>query len=184
MPDDHIPDLSFSHIGIFVFDLEPMSRFYTEVLGFHVTDRGTVLDQQRIVFLSRDPREHHQIVLVEGRTAARSEVLLNQISLRVPSLADLRAVRERVLNVGGIPEIHPINHVISFSVYFRDPEGNRIEIFCDSPFYVAQPHIEPLDLALDDAAILEQTRDRYQDDPSFCTAEAWRARFPGRAGDS
>ena len=28
------PKLSFSHLGIFVFDLERMKQFYTQMLGF------------------------------------------------------------------------------------------------------------------------------------------------------
>src|SRR5688572_30948482 len=63
------PDLSFSHLGIFVHDLERMSDFYSRLLGFTISDRGE-LDTPRgkvsLVFLTRDPREHHQIVLASG----------------------------------------------------------------------------------------------------------------------
>ena len=49
-----------------------MQDFYTRVLGFTVTDGGeleTAEGSMTIVFLSRDPREHHQIVLASGRPA-------------------------------------------------------------------------------------------------------------------
>ena len=45
------PKLSFSHLGIFVFDLERMKRFYTETLGFVASDLGVVYDSQKIAFL-------------------------------------------------------------------------------------------------------------------------------------
>ena len=45
------PKLSFSHLGIFVFDLERMKRFYTQTLGFVATDHGVVYDSQKIAFL-------------------------------------------------------------------------------------------------------------------------------------
>ena len=34
------PQLSFSHLGIYVRDLAGMEAFYTGLLGFTVTDRG------------------------------------------------------------------------------------------------------------------------------------------------
>ena len=59
--------LAFSHFGIFVVDLQLMKKFYADVLGFYVTDEGQFPNGQSLVFLSRDPNEHHQIVLVHGR---------------------------------------------------------------------------------------------------------------------
>ena len=70
--------LSFSHLGFFVHDLERMERFYTDILGFVATDRG-IARGRPLVFLSRDPREHHQIVLVDGRTGALDDRVINQV---------------------------------------------------------------------------------------------------------
>src|SRR5688572_23695366 len=64
------PALTFSHFGFFVRDIEHMADFYTRLLGFTVSDRGeldTPRGKMRFVFLTRDPREHHQIVLASGR---------------------------------------------------------------------------------------------------------------------
>ena len=60
------PNLKFNHLGISVKDVPKMEKFYTEVLGYTVTDRGHV-DGMDIVFMSRDPLDHHQIVLASGR---------------------------------------------------------------------------------------------------------------------
>ena len=57
-----LPDVSFSHVGMYVYDIALMEDFYSRVLGFTVTDRGeadTPHGVVRFVFLSRDPREHH-----------------------------------------------------------------------------------------------------------------------------
>ena len=170
------PDVAFNHFGMFVFDLVAMETFYTEVLGFVPSDRGVVRGHD-IVFLSRDPASHHQIILVGGRTAPKTEKLINQISLRVPSLEHLRLVSQRVHAHEGVSDINPINHVVAFSVYFRDPEGNRIEVFVDSPWYVDQPHVEELDLSKSDERILADTEARYSADPSFMPLEQWRAEF-------
>ena len=48
--------LAFSHVGIFVTDLEQMIRFYTQFLGFAISDREPSLRGGEICFLTRDSR--------------------------------------------------------------------------------------------------------------------------------
>jgi len=175
MPDDSL-SLSFSHIGIFVRDLERMAAFYTRVLGFRETDSGIVRGRP-IIFLSRDPGEHHQIVLVEGRTGNLDDLVLNQISLRCGGLSELRRLKDVVSAEPDVSDINPVDHGNAWSIYFRDPELNRIEVFVDAPWYVEQPHLQPLDLALDDSAIMERTRAAVKDDPTFMPIEDWREEF-------
>ena len=66
-----------------------------------------------------------------------------------------------------------VNHGIAWSLYCHDPEGNRIEMFVDSPFYVRQPHVSTLDLSLSDDEILQETRDKFGDDLSFKPLSDW-----------
>lgn len=139
--------LSVSHVGIFVHDMPKMEEFYTRVLGFKVTDRGKIGDTD-IVFTSWDPRDHHQVALVGGRPAALSFNPINQISFRVGSVEDIQSMWNCIRNAAGVHDIKPVNHGVAWSLYFRDPEGNRLEIFCDGPWYVEQPRIEHLDLSL------------------------------------
>ena len=73
------PPLEFSHIGFFVTDLDKTQDFYTRVLGFPITDEG-LLGTQRLTFLSRNPKEHHQVVLVEGCPRTLPFNVINQIS--------------------------------------------------------------------------------------------------------
>ena len=40
------PQLTFSHVGIWVTDLEAMRAFYTDVMGFVETDRGPIGDTE------------------------------------------------------------------------------------------------------------------------------------------
>ena len=159
-----------------------MVGFYTTTFGLLVTDRGIVRGDKRIVFMSRDPREHHQVVLVEGRTAPLTAELLNQISLRVSSLEDLRRV-EKILELNGATEIERSNHGNAFSLYFRDPERNRLEVFTDSPYYVEQAAQGALVLEHTDEEILLRTRAEHADHPSFCSAEEWRDRMRARLSE-
>ena len=108
MPDaTPAPHLSFSHVGLFVHDLGVMEEFYRRVLGFTVTDRGTSSRGSELAFLSRNPDEHHQIVLAEGK-APDSESTVNQMSFRVENFADVRTMYDRVKDAG-IQGIAPID---------------------------------------------------------------------------
>ena len=60
--------LTLSHVGIYVTDMARMVDFYTRFLGFAIADRGPAPNGE-IVFLTRDSREHHQLVLISGRPA-------------------------------------------------------------------------------------------------------------------
>ena len=39
-----------------------------------------------------------------------------------------------------------VSHGNAFGMYFFDPEGNRIELYCKTGFDVPQPHGDPIDL--------------------------------------
>lgn len=160
--------LSLSHLGICCFDLPRMVEFYTRVLGMTQTDRGTLpspLDAE-LVFLTTDPDEHHQLVLVSGRREGAVQQgpalggsfgsAIFQLSFRLTDLATLRRVRDRLVSAG-CTQLIPLNHGNSWSLYTRDPEGNALEFVVDSPWFVHQPCGEPLDLGLDDAEILRRT---------------------------
>jgi len=172
-----IPRLSFSHMGIYIADLARMEDFYTRVLGFAVTDRGE-LGSLTIVFLSLDPREHHQIILATGRRDAAFNPI-NQISFRLAELAGLKAMARRLQDEGA-KDISPISHGNALSVYFRDPEGNRLEIFIDTPWYVRQPLRIPMDLSLPDAALWAWAEAEARRQPDFQSVEEWRAQIARR----
>jgi catechol-2,3-dioxygenase len=166
-------------MGIYVADLARMEDFYTRVLGFAVTDRGA-LGELTIVFLSLDPREHHQIILATGRKDAAFNPI-NQISFRLAELADLKAMARRLRDEGA-QDISPISHGNALSVYFRDPEGNRLELFVDTPWYVRQPLRLPMDLGLPDAELWAWAEAEARKQPDFQPAEEWRARIARRIG--
>lgn len=170
------PALAFSHIGIFVRDLERMADFYSRVLGFAVSDRGD-LDTPRgtvsLVFLTRDPQEHHQIVLASGRPDSLPFNPINQISFRVQELAGLRELY-RAIRSEPVSEISPVSHGNALSVYFKDPEGNRIELFVDTPWYVDQPMRIPMDMSLSDEALWQWAEATACQLPGYKPVEQWR----------
>lgn len=159
-------------MGMFVADAARMEDFYTRLLGFTVTDRGR-LGSADLVFLSREPREHHQIVLVSGRPERLPFNPINQISFRMAEFAGLREMHRRLV-AEKVRELHPVSHGNALSVYFLDPEGNRIELFIDTPWYVSQPLRIPMDMGLSDAELWAWAEREARRQPGFKPVEQWR----------
>src|ERR1044071_9132451 len=171
-----VPRFSFSHMGMFVADLARMEDFYTRVLGFAVTDRGpleTSRGRLEFVFLSRDPKEHHQIVLASGKPDRLPFNPINQISFRMAEFAGLREMHRR-LDREKVRELRPVSHGNALSVNFLDPEGNRIELFVDTPWYCRQPVRIPMDISLKDQELWAWAEAEARKQPDFMPVDEWR----------
>jgi catechol-2,3-dioxygenase len=179
-----VPRAAFSHVGIHVTDLDGMARFYTRLLGLVVTDRGR-LETPRgpvdLMFLSGDPDEHHQLVLCSGRPREPGYNVVNQLSFRVDGIGALRELHGR-LQAEPVSEIAAVTHGNAVSVYFLDPEGNRVELFFDTPWHVTQPLREPVDFSLSDEALMRDVEARARARPGFRPRAAWRAEMARRMG--
>ncbi|WP_322012740.1 VOC family protein [Paraburkholderia sp. J12] len=176
--------LSLSHMGFYVSDMARVEDFYTRVLDFTVTDRGTLPTPRGavdLVFLSRDPVVHHQIVLASGRPETLPFNPINQISFEADSLATLKRFHRRFVEEG-MQEITPVTHGNAISFYACDPEGNRLEIFIDTPWYVDQPMRVPLDFALSDEALLADVECHARKLPGFRPRAEWEKEMAARMG--
>ncbi|MDP3170746.1 MAG: VOC family protein [Polaromonas sp.] len=175
-----------AHFGIYTFDLDKMVNFYLTVFRLTVTDEGIGKNfGNRLVFMSATEDQHHQLVLSAGRSEKSPVSTLMQASFLVPDLDELRWNKAKAEELGAY-EILPMNHGNAWSVYYFDPEGNRVEVYLDTPFYVNQPYGTPLDLSKTDAELLGETEAMVRNDPSFMPLAQWQAQFrqrgPGRAG--
>src|SRR5260370_8257131 len=76
------------HIVLNVRDVERSARFYTEVLGFQISD---VYPEEMVpggmVFLRCNP-DHHGIALVGSMTEQAANLALNHLAFEVPTLAE------------------------------------------------------------------------------------------------
>jgi catechol 2,3-dioxygenase len=175
-----VANIKFSHFGLTVKDIGKMESFYSGVLGFTVTDRGEVAGLQ-LVFLSRDPGDHHQLILATGRPDSlpantinpQFGPSINQISFKTASLADLRDMKVR-LETGGATDLFPANHGIAWSIYAHDPEGNNLEFFLDTEWYFPQPFLIPLDFAKTDQEIYRETKALCESMDGFKPYSDWR----------
>lgn len=172
--------LTLSHVGIYVRDMQTMVDFYAGFLGFAVSDRGPSRGGGEIVFMTRDPREHHQFVLANGRPESLGFNLVNQLSFRVDSVDTLRELRGALAQETGITDIDPTCHGNAVSVYFRDPEGNRIELLTGTPWYIPQPIRFPVDISLPDQELWASVEAKCRSLPGFMTQAAWEAEITQR----
>jgi catechol 2,3-dioxygenase-like lactoylglutathione lyase family enzyme len=141
------------HVGIYVRDLERMVAFYRDVLGMRITKQNWRFGA---VFLSADPEAvDHEIALIRGRSQDAGAPVIQQISMRVDTLADLRAFHRRLVDEGYRIE-SVVNHASAIGCYFSDPESNRTEVFwvTGRPCWV--PVASPIDIEQPDDAVLAE----------------------------
>lgn len=171
------PEAQLAHVGYYVRDLEKMVAFYTRVFGLVVTDTGvsTRPGSPTMAFLSRNADEHHQIALATGR-GAEAPTTINQISFRVAGLEEVRIWYRKLLELG-VEKIDPRNHGNAWSLYFLDPEGNRLEIYTPTEWYVSQPFGQSFDPTKTAQEIRAETAALVAQDPTHCPMEEWSRKF-------
>ena len=166
-----------SHVGLYVQDVGLMVHFYAELFDLKVTDRGRGRTfKNDLVFMSAHPDHHHQLVISSGRPADATFSTVMQLSFKADAIDDLRRASVTAPALGAT-RLLTLNHGNAPSLYFGHPEGNTVEVYFDTPFYVSQPHGDPLDLSKTDADLLAETEANCRADPSFMTVEQWRRNF-------
>jgi catechol 2,3-dioxygenase-like lactoylglutathione lyase family enzyme len=118
------------HVVLNVQDVERSARFYTEVLGFQISD---VYPEEMVpggmVFL-RCNTDHHGIALVGGATAPAANVELNHIAFEVGSLDDVVRARDHLRRRGVRIDFEGRRRAgCQLAVEFRDPDNHRLEIY-------------------------------------------------------
>ncbi len=150
-----MPEITcIGHVGLYCDDVDKQRDFYTQVLGFKVTDlaRGG-----NGYFMSAQPRaEHHQLLLLGGGKGDGKQ--LQQLSFHTGSLAEVRAYYRR-LKTAGARINRTVTHGNAVSVYFYDPEDNLLEIYWDTGILCHQPFGYPVDLDGSDDAVMAQVRE-------------------------
>jgi len=115
------------HVGLYCRDLPRMVEFYTRVLGFQVSD----VNEKGATFL-RFGADHHSFVLAKAPSAPGGQTVLQQIALEVHDLDVLKRIRTYLLGEG--VKASTIKHEGAGNDYtfdFDDPEGNRLQFFCE-----------------------------------------------------
>lgn len=174
-----LPKARFRHVGVPAFDPDALSAFYTRWFAMVISDTGAgVSDQARVVFMTGDPEEHHQIAFANLRQPGQPG--MQQLSFVFDSLEDLQALA-RGFAAEQVPILQHKNHGNTWSIYVADPEGNRVECYTPTPWYVPQPTWWPLDLVNDSAETIRQrTDEQARATPGAVPRAEWMARMQAR----
>src|ERR1039458_9316337 len=130
-----------AHVNLFVTELQRSRRFYTEICGLDI-----VFDEPGImtVFLSNGS-SHHDLALMEVSTEARvgrdghvqvpqgrgRTSGLNHLGFEMETEARLVEAIQRA-RMARFNLHRTVDHQISHSAYFFDPDGNYIEMYADA----------------------------------------------------
>ena len=120
------------HVNVFVRNAERSQQWYGDVLGLHTYG----FRPGQVAFMAADVEQSHEIALVQvGEEAPRPharQVGLNHMAWMMGSLEDLTEVYQR-LKDKGVPIERVSDHSISIGIYFRDPDGNGVEVSYELP---------------------------------------------------
>ena len=113
------------HLVLNVKDVEESTKFYTEVLGFHISkqsDTATFLTCGKI---------HHDLALFKSKQPVKIKdgLGLNHMAIQVEDFEALTAYY-RILEHMDVIE-RCTDHGMTCSIYLTDPDGNGIELFCN-----------------------------------------------------
>ena len=142
---------ALGHVVLRVTDRDRAERFYGDLLGLPLCAR---FDEggMKMAFFSLG--NHHDFAVMEvpagAGAAAASGAGLEHVAFNIGTTLDELRDARATLQAAGV-NTTPIDHEVTKSLYFEDPDGNRIEVYVDAsdvwrrePQRVAQ--LRPLDL--------------------------------------
>lgn len=121
--------MKIGHAHLKVRDSQVSAAFYERVLGLTVRERVG----RHFIFMS-GTEVHHEIALQEVGAGASSpgrwDAGLFHVAFEVPDKRALANCYQTLVNLR-IPVVM-IDHRISWALYFSDPDGNGLEVYCDT----------------------------------------------------
>ena len=121
---------SLGHVVIKVRDAARSEAFYNGVLGLPIVARST---QAPMTFFSLG--DHHDFAILalgdDAQGPGEKAVGLAHVAFKIGnSLDELRAAKQH-LDAEGI-KCAPVDHEVTQSLYFADPDGNQVELYVDT----------------------------------------------------
>ena len=123
-----ISPAKFAHFVLRTGQFDKMAEWYTTVLAAR-----TVFRDDRLCFLSYDD-EHHRLALIHVPGLAPRDPAAagtDHVAYSYRDLGELLATYRR-LKGHSIQPHWPINHGVTTSMYYRDPDNNRVELQIDN----------------------------------------------------
>jgi catechol 2,3-dioxygenase len=179
------------HVVLNCSDVARSARFYTDVLGFEISDvYPDEMVKGGMVFM-RFNEDHHGIALVGSMDGPSPNVELNHIAFEVSSLDEVVLARNRLIEHGVAIDFEGRRRAgVQIAVEFRDPDGHRLEIYWGLDRVRADGYIRPpsewkLARTLRDAiADPVKGQDTTLKDPTILEAVPAKARERSSGGSS
>ena len=123
---------ALGHVVLRVTDCARSERFYNGLLGLPICAR---FDQQGMKMSFFTLGNHHDFAVLqvsgEGGSRSESAVGLHHVAFNIgKSLDDLREAKAKLEAAGITP--NPVDHEVTKSLYFEDPDGNGVELYIDA----------------------------------------------------
>lgn len=123
---------SLGHVVLKVRDRARAERFYNGLLGLTICAR---LDQGGFKMAFFTLGNHHDLAVMEvsgeGGSQSDTAVGLHHVAFKIgTSLDELREAKAKLEAAGITPT--PIDHEVTKSLYFADPDGNGVELYVDA----------------------------------------------------
>lgn len=122
------PTTYIGKVTLKVADLQQMTQFYEEVIGFTV-----LANNDQVVSLTADGTttllELKQLEHVEDKNRQRAGLF--HFALLLPERKDLANIVRHFIEKG--IRFNAGDHLVSEALYLSDPEGNGIEVYADRP---------------------------------------------------
>jgi len=124
---------ALGHVVLRVTDLERAERFYGGVLGLPQCAR---LDQGGLKMAFFSLGNHHDFAVMEvggdgGNGRSDSAAGLHHVAFKIGSTLDELREARAALEAAGIATT-PVDHEVTKSLYFEDPDGNGVEVYVDA----------------------------------------------------
>ncbi len=126
-----MPIQRVGHVVLKMRDLDAAKKFYGDILGMKIADEREGFG----VFFRFDDYHHDIAVFKVDEDAAspeQNQVGLAHVALIADQFETVKSMYQR-LKAQGVEGIRTADHGVTKSVYFNDPEGNQLEIYCEVP---------------------------------------------------
>jgi catechol-2,3-dioxygenase len=127
-PSERIAPKKFAHFVLRTARFEEVIEWYRTVLQARIVTRNEIL-----CFLTYD-EEHHRLAIANVPNAApppTGSAGVDHVAFTYGGLGELLATYRRLKGTGIVP-VWCINHGPTTSMYYRDPDGLRVELQIDN----------------------------------------------------